>query len=197
MGSVVHLVRQPCNQNKQVLHELAFNITGPLWWASVRLLKQRAGDAKFLCYILPRTPCFTDRPIAGALRERNTHMASVMWYRWMHTVKAWKGSVLTHLEINYHQTSNISGTKSQDLNVSRLALQLFLRNLLRPSVKSRMKITLEQSRQAMLQLHMSVKQVYYPLRCAFYRRFDGTVSMLTNIRFRSWSHCFSNNIWCF
>ena len=36
----------------------------------------------------------------------------------------------------YCQTSNISGTNSQNLNVSRLILQLSLPNPLRPGVKS-------------------------------------------------------------
>ena len=40
----------------------------------------------------------------------------------------------------YRQISNISHTKSQNLNVSRLALQLYLRNLLKPAVQSRMKM---------------------------------------------------------
>ena len=40
----------------------------------------------------------------------------------------------------YHQISNISGTKSQNLNVCRLVLQLSLHNLLKPGVKSRMKM---------------------------------------------------------
>ena len=44
----------------------------------------------------------------------------------------------------YHQTSNISHTKSQHLNVSRLVLQLSLPNLLKPGVTSRMKMYLEQ-----------------------------------------------------
>ena len=40
----------------------------------------------------------------------------------------------------YRQTSNISRTISQYLNISRLILQLFLRNLLKPGDKSRMKM---------------------------------------------------------
>ena len=39
-----------------------------------------------------------------------------------------------------HQISNIRRTKSQNLNVSRLVLQLSLPNQLKPDVKSRMKI---------------------------------------------------------
>ena len=40
----------------------------------------------------------------------------------------------------YRQTSNISGTRSQNLNNSRLVLQLSLHNPLKPGVKSRMKM---------------------------------------------------------
>ena len=38
----------------------------------------------------------------------------------------------------YRQTSNMSPTKSQNLNVSRLVLQLSLPNPLNPGIKSRM-----------------------------------------------------------
>ena len=40
----------------------------------------------------------------------------------------------------YRQISNISRTKSQNLNVSRIVLQLSLPNPLKPGVKSRMKV---------------------------------------------------------
>ena len=40
----------------------------------------------------------------------------------------------------YRQISNIRRTKSQNLNVSRLVLQLSLRSILKPGVKSRMKM---------------------------------------------------------
>ena len=42
--------------------------------------------------------------------------------------------------MSYHQTSSISHTKSQHLNVSRLVLQLSLPNPLKPSVKPRVKM---------------------------------------------------------
>ena len=50
----------------------------------------------------------------------------------------------------YRQTSNISNAKSQNLNIFRLVLQLPLLNLLNPGVKLRMKMQLDQWRQAML-----------------------------------------------
>ena len=69
---------------------------------------------------------------------------------------------------NYRQISNIRRTKSQNLNVSRLVLQLSLPNLLKPCIKLRMKMLLEQRRQAMLQLHPSGQQFNYPQRCVLY-----------------------------
>ena len=45
-----------------------------------------------------------------------------------------------------HQTSNIRHTKSQNLNVSRLVLQLSLPNPMKSGVKSRIKMQLEQRR---------------------------------------------------
>ena len=45
-------------------------------------------------------------------------------------------------------------------NTSRLVLQLSSPSPLKPGVNSRMKMQLEQHRQAMLQLHLSDQQVY-------------------------------------
>ena len=58
-----------------------------------------------------------------------------------------------------HLTYRQSGAKSQNLNIFRLLLKLFLPNLLKPCVKSRMKIQLEQDRQAMFQLYLSDQQL--------------------------------------
>ena len=59
----------------------------------------------------------------------------------------------------YRETYNISHTISQNLNDSRLGLQLSLYNPLRPGVMSRM---------AMLQLHLSDQQFYFQLRWGLY-----------------------------
>ena len=59
-------------------------------------------------------------------------------------------------------------TKSQNLNVSRLGLQLSLCNMLKPSVKWRMKMQLEQRRQAMLQLHPTDHQFNGLLKCVLH-----------------------------
>ena len=55
----------------------------------------------------------------------------------------------------YRQTFDTMCNKSQNLNVSRLDLQLPLLNPLKPGIKSGMKMKLEQRRQAMLKLHLS------------------------------------------
>ena len=58
----------------------------------------------------------------------------------------------------YRKIYNISRTKSQNVNDYRPVLQLSLPNPLKPGLKSRMKMKLEQRRQAMLQLHLSDQQ---------------------------------------
>ena len=65
----------------------------------------------------------------------------------------------------HRQVSNIRHSEFKILNVSRLGLQLSVRNILKPGVKPRMKMQLEQRRQAMLQLHLSDQQFNYLLKC--------------------------------
>ena len=48
-------------------------------------------------------------------------------------------------------------------------------NSLKPGVKSRIKMQLEQHQQAMLQLHLNNQQVYCLLSCDLYERFDSNV----------------------
>ena len=69
---------------------------------------------------------------------------------------------------DYRHTSDMSRTKLQNLNVSRFVLRFSLPDLLKPGVKSRMKMTLKQRRQAMLQLHLSAQQFSCLLRCGLY-----------------------------
>ena len=69
---------------------------------------------------------------------------------------------------SYRQVSNIRCTKSQHLKCSSTVLRLSLPNPLKPDVKSRMKMQLEQRRQTMLQLHLSDRQFYCLLRCVLY-----------------------------
>ena len=65
------------------------------------------------------------------------------WHRGSHTKHNTKC-----ISYMYAQTSIISHTKPQNLNVSRLVLQLPLSNQLKPGVKSGMKMLMEQRRQA-------------------------------------------------
>ena len=74
---------------------------------------------------------------------------------------------------HYRKTSSISRTKSQNLNVSNLVVQLALLNQLKPGIKSRMKMQLGQRRQAMLQLHLSCRQFHCLPRCDLYSPWEG------------------------
>ena len=67
----------------------------------------------------------------------------------------------------YRKISSMSRTKSQNLNVFHLVLQLSLPNPLKLNIKLGIKLYFEQRRQAMLQLHLSYQQVYR-LRCDLY-----------------------------
>ena len=77
------------------------------------------------------------------------------------------------LEQYYRKVSNMRRTKYQNLNDSRLILQLYVPKPLKPSVKSIMQMWLEQRRQAMPQLHLNYRQFYCQLRCVLYQRLDG------------------------
>ena len=66
--------------------------------------------------------------------------------------------------LNCRKLSNIRRNKSQNLNDCHIPLQLSLSNQLKPGVQSRMKMYLEQRRQAMLQLHLSDQQVSFPAK---------------------------------
>ena len=54
--------------------------------------------------------------------------------------KKYSSSPLEILNTEYRQTSNISQTTSQNLNVYHVVLQLSLCNILKPGVKLRMKM---------------------------------------------------------
>ena len=62
----------------------------------------------------------------------------IHWH--VHIAKVQLVNMLNHFEKTYGQISNISHTKFQNLNVSRLVLQLSLLNPLKACVKSRMKM---------------------------------------------------------
>ena len=86
----------------------------------------------------------------------------------------------------YRQIPNIRRTKFQNLNVFSRVLQLALPNPLKPGVKLRMNMKLEQRRQAMLQLHLSDQQVYCLLSCVLYYRFDDTLDFCEMLPLTSW-----------
>ena len=72
----------------------------------------------------------------------------------------------------YLQTSNIRHNKYKNLKVSRLVLQLSLPNPLKPGVRSRMGVFLEQRRQVLLQQHLSDPHFCCLLTFDLYYRFD-------------------------
>ena len=106
-----------------------------------------------------------DLPRAKAVMQYNLSTA--------HAIRGEFEKALMHLvKVNrfyaHCQISNIRHTKSQHRNVFRLILQLSLPHPLEQGVMSRMKMWLEQRRQAMLQLHLSDQQFYCLLRCSLY-----------------------------
>ena len=68
----------------------------------------------------------------------------------------------------YRKISNINHIKSKSLNDIRLVFNLSFPNILKPGFKLRMKMQLEQRRQAMLQLHLSDQQFNCLIRCVSY-----------------------------
>ena len=86
-------------------------------------------------------------PISPKIFQSNSHLEEKSLAKWTPGVWKPKESILfvkfsraLNVVAHYRQTSNISGTKSQNWNVSRLVLQLFFANPLKPDVKSRIKI---------------------------------------------------------
>ena len=94
------------------------------------------------------------------------HTADII--RWCITFEVKVQCNMHTADPKYHKISNIRRTKSPNLNVSRPVLQLSLPNPMKPGLKSRMKMKLEQRRQPMLQLHLSDRQFCCLLRCGFY-----------------------------
>ena len=90
----------------------------------------------------------------------------VVFYLWENNMVKWGATSLVSSKFGQCstrcQTFNTRCTKSQNLNVSRLVLQLSLPNPLKPGVKSRMKMQLEQRR------HLSDQKWYCPLRYTLY-----------------------------
>ena len=122
-----------------------------LWWHSNIFFSLWTWSWDFVFYVTQNEFIWSCFPwiISWCFRYPDTTVCSV-WF------------------VNYCKISNISCTKSQNFSNFRLLLQLSLPNPLKPSVKLRMKMQLEQHRQAMLQLHLSDQQFYCILRCGLY-----------------------------
>ena len=101
--------------------------------------------------------CAGNSPGTGELPAQRASNAEDVSIWWRH-----------HVMSKYRQTSCISCTESQHLNVSRLALQLSLPNPWKPGVKSRMRMWLELRRQAMLQINVIGQQFWSLIRCDLY-----------------------------
>ena len=114
---------------------------------------QTAPDKKYLCgwflygvcdtCVIYYHPCFVQVSLEHNIADFMVSGKPAM---------AWHGSMFGHLQAQwttlgpmpvYRKISNISRTKSQNLNDSHLFSQSSLPNLLRPGVKSRMKMQLE------------------------------------------------------
>ena len=75
--------------------------------------------------------------LISSFKKIHLKMSSAKYQPFCHglNVRSWP-----KLHHDYRKISNISRTKSQNLNVSRLSLQLSLCNILKPGVKWRMKM---------------------------------------------------------
>ena len=101
------------------------------------------------------------RWVFNSLPYNSTKIVSITlnYTFWTYSKSIYQGSLKSY----YRSKSIMKRTKSPSLNVLCLAMQLSLPNPLKPRVKSRMKMQLEQRLQMMFQLHLSDYQVYCPL----------------------------------
>ena len=128
-------------------------------------LKMSSGKWRPFCLGLNILKRFT-----GTLHELSAYYCTC-WYRSIALCPSsslilstqGQGSTFSFLVDTFicRKISNITRTKSPNLNVSRIVLQFSLPNPMMPTVKSRMKMSLEQRRQAMLQIHLSDRQFYW------------------------------------
>ena len=155
---------------------------------SIHLLRTNPCHAEFIlgklkiCCIFCHSSTLRWQVVEIIPRGKQWYVSHGCWYPSIHNVlmlwplellgypQPWENISLSSMEddFNYRKTSSISSTKSQNLNVSCIRVQLSSLNLLTPGVKLRMKMYLEQRREAMLQLHLSYQQFYCLLRCDLY-----------------------------
>ena len=127
---------------------------------------QDAGAGRGVAALWEIVGLTSERPGVAGETPTGTHRGQISGHGWMENNVGTR--VVNYLWAHeYHKISNMKHTKSQNLNESRLVLQLFP-NPLKPGVKLRMKMLLEQRRQAMLQLLLSDQHVYCLLRCDLY-----------------------------
>ena len=101
---------------------------------------------------------------AGDLRRCRDHYDVIVMltcFGWSHFCHLFHSVSLHRKCLDYHRISNIRRTKSQNLNVSPLVLQLSLSNPFKPGVKRTIKLS------AMLQLHLSYKQWHCLIKCSY------------------------------
>ena len=95
--------------------------------------------------------------------------------------------------IVYRQNSDISRIKSTNLMFVVSSCGCLCPINMKPRVKSRMKMQLEQRRQAMLQLHLINRQFHCLLRCNLYSRFDVTVKLSEGYNASACLYTYANN----
>ena len=109
------------------------------WSSDNELIRARDNVSKIVCFWYDCTLPYYAKFVATQLSVLKSPWPP--YYEWhslwaLHNITSWwaPGGVCFNYE--YHQTSNISHTKSQNLNVSHLVLKLSLPNPLKPGVKN-------------------------------------------------------------
>ena len=107
----------------------------PMWalFALLIICVEKAGDLLHRWSVIPML-------LLSLMKASVIHKALSKWEEGPDNNKTTSRLMTLHLSWVHCKTSNISHTKSQNLDVSRLVLQLSLSNPLKPGVKSRMKM---------------------------------------------------------
>ena len=129
-----------------------------------------ASDAGLWCFLIcPWTNSWVKNQYASDLKWNHTHYdITIMLLRiWLHH----PSNMSCNLTIFFNHQTHVILSKLAQVHIAIRKLSLL--NPLKPDGKSRMKMKLEQRRQAMLQLHLGDRQIYCLLRCTLYQRFYG------------------------
>ena len=89
---------------------------------------------------LRETPSYDISTLRIGRFETNVKLISRVWDFHYLPMPSPPMQIIDMFHQQYRQISNISRTKSQILNASRLVVQLYLCNILKPGIKSRMKM---------------------------------------------------------